>query len=209
MEVVAVRNLLVDLIPKISNQKQRIDSYTHVPCSLRTVFNARIRNLSQVHQTRSSHRTSTVACLASPGLQERTLDKSPLKGFTVSAKTSRDGEIKMKVDVTGAKTQVIFDDVFSKLVDDAQPIPGFRRVKGGKTPDIPKDILLHILGPSKVNMQSIKKIINSTVAEYVHKKGLKVTKELRVEQSFEELEAAFVPGKEFSFAATIHNIMLN
>ncbi|KAJ6810950.1 uncharacterized protein M6B38_156175 [Iris pallida] len=175
MEVVAVRNLLVDLIPKISNQKQRIDLSTQVPCSLRTVFNARIRNLSQVHQTRSSHRTSTVACLASQGLQERTLDKSPLKGFTVSAKTSRDGEIKMKVDVTGAKTQVIFDDVFSKLVDDAQPIPGFRRVKGGKTPD----------------------------------KGLKVTKELRVEQSFEELEAAFVPGKDFSFDATIHHIMLN
>lgn len=38
----------------------------------------------------------------------------------------------MKICVSGEKTQQIFDKVFSKLVDAAQPIPGFRRVKGGK-----------------------------------------------------------------------------
>lgn len=33
--------------------------------------------------------------------------------------------------------------------------------------------------------------------------GLKVSKDLRVEQSYEELEEMFVPGKEFGFDATI------
>lgn len=37
------------------------------------------------------------------------------------------------VDVFGTRTQAVFDEVFSKMVADAQPIPGFRRVKGGKT----------------------------------------------------------------------------
>ena len=36
------------------------------------------------------------------------------------------------IDVSGTRTQAVFDDVFSKMVTDAQPIPGFRRVKGGK-----------------------------------------------------------------------------
>lgn len=34
---------------------------------------------------------------------------------------------------------------------------------------IPRDILLEVLGPSKVYKQVIKKVINSTVAEYVEK----------------------------------------
>ena len=36
------------------------------------------------------------------------------------------------MELSGVKTRAIFDDVFSKMVADAQPIPGFRRVKGGK-----------------------------------------------------------------------------
>ncbi|KAM0947195.1 putative trigger factor [Dioscorea sansibarensis] len=128
---------------------------------------------------------------------------SSFEDFVVSSNTCQDGHVKVRIDVAGTKTQAIFDTVFTKLVDAAQPIPGFRRVKGGKTPDIPKNILLQILGPSKVNFQSIKNIINSTVAEFVEKEGLMVTNDLRVEQSFEELEAIFTPGKEFSFNAVI------
>lgn len=37
------------------------------------------------------------------------------------------------VEVSGTKTQEIYDEVFSKMVKDAQPIPGFRRAKGGKS----------------------------------------------------------------------------
>uniref|UniRef100_A0A2P2KST1 peptidylprolyl isomerase n=1 Tax=Rhizophora mucronata TaxID=61149 RepID=A0A2P2KST1_RHIMU len=68
---------------------------------------------------------------------------------------------------------------------------------------IPRDVLLEILGPSKVYKQVIKKVINSTVAEYVQKEGLKVSKDLRIEQSFEDLEEAFEPGNIFCFNAVV------
>ncbi|KAF6173185.1 hypothetical protein GIB67_028483 [Kingdonia uniflora] len=68
---------------------------------------------------------------------------------------------------------------------------------------IPKGVLLQILGPSKVYKQVIKKLINSTIADYVEKENLKVTNDLRVEQSFEELEETFEPGADFSFDAVL------
>ncbi|KZV43110.1 hypothetical protein F511_04502 [Dorcoceras hygrometricum] len=89
------------------------------------------------------------------------------------------------------------------MVADAQPIPGFRRVKGGKTPNIPKNILLEILGPSNVYERVIKKVINAIVAEYVAKERLRVGKDLRVVQSFEDLEAQFEPGDVFRFDAIV------
>ncbi|KAG0544463.1 hypothetical protein BDA96_02G277000 [Sorghum bicolor] len=122
--------------------------------------------------------------------------------FSVSVCTKEDGLI--KVNVSGTMTDSIFEKVFTKNVAAAQPLPGFRRMKGGKTPDIPKEVALHLIGPSKVKKETIKKIINSTVAEYVQKEGLTASKNLKVQQSYEELEAAFEPGKEFCFDATVH-----
>lgn len=40
--------------------------------------------------------------------------------------------MQISVNVSGAKTEEIFGKVFSRMVEDAQPIPGFRRVKGGE-----------------------------------------------------------------------------
>uniref|UniRef100_A0A0E0M3E1 peptidylprolyl isomerase n=1 Tax=Oryza punctata TaxID=4537 RepID=A0A0E0M3E1_ORYPU len=68
---------------------------------------------------------------------------------------------------------------------------------------IPKEIALHIIGPSKVKKETIKNIISFTIAEYVQKEGLDASKNLKVLQSYEELEAAFEPGKEFCFDATL------
>ncbi|XP_030528046.1 trigger factor [Rhodamnia argentea] len=140
---------------------------------------------------------------AAPGIEN--VEAAPhFEDVSVTNTTSSsDRELKIRVEVSGAKTQVIFNDVFDKLVAAAQPIPGFRREKGGKTPNIPRDILLEILGPSKVYKQVIKNVINSTVAEYVQKNGLKVGKDLTVEQSFEDLEDSFEPGETFSFSAVV------
>ncbi|KAK8946600.1 hypothetical protein KSP39_PZI006639 [Platanthera zijinensis] len=138
------------------------------------------------------------------GAQNVNLSTKKFKDFIVSTSVGTNQGVKVTVDVSGARTQEIFDDVFAKLVEAAQPIPGFRRVKGGKTLDIPKDVLLHILGPSKVNKETILSVINTTVAEFVEKEGLDVSGDLRVEQSYADIEAAFVPGKEFSFEAIIH-----
>lgn len=115
----------------------------------------------------------------------------------------KNNEIKMQATVSGTRTQEIFDDVFSQMVNAAQPIPGFRRVKGGKTPDIPKEVLLDFLGPEKVKKEVIKKIIHVIVSEYVTKEGLRVSENLGVVESYEELEASFQPGKKFIFNAIL------
>ncbi|OVA11057.1 Trigger factor [Macleaya cordata] len=145
----------------------------------------------------ANDRSSFCVSALSPELEEVGVSASSFDGISVTATTtSVERELKIKVDVTGAKAEAIFDSVFSKMVADAQPIPGFRRVKGGQFSEdrIPRDVLLQVLGPSKVYKQVIKRVINSSIAEYVEKEGLKVTKDLKVEQSYEELEANFEPG---------------
>uniref|UniRef100_A0A0E0M3E0 peptidylprolyl isomerase n=1 Tax=Oryza punctata TaxID=4537 RepID=A0A0E0M3E0_ORYPU len=130
----------------------------------------------------------------------------------------------IRVTVAGTMTESFFDKVFSNNVAAAQPLPGFRRMKGDRTGrtcgyvsvfcscihhtlefflQIPKEIALHIIGPSKVKKETIKNIISFTIAEYVQKEGLDASKNLKVLQSYEELEAAFEPGKEFCFDATL------
>ncbi|KAL3506832.1 hypothetical protein ACH5RR_032214 [Cinchona calisaya] len=142
--------------------------------------------------------------VVSSGLEDTQASSSQFQEFSVTTrKTDKANELKISIVVAGTKTQADFDNVFSAMVADAQPIPGFRRVKGGKTPNIPKDILLEILGPSNVYKQVIKRIINSTISDYVQKEGLTVGKDLRVEHSFEDLEAIFEPGDQFKFEATL------
>ncbi|KAL7106153.1 hypothetical protein ACP275_07G093500 [Erythranthe tilingii] len=123
---------------------------------------------------------------------------SSVEEFSFTATSSdKDDELKITVEVSGTETQEIYDKDFAKMVEDAQPIPGFRRVKGEYTfLQIPKEILLEILGPSKVYHQVIKKVRNIAVVKYVAKKGLKVGKDLQIfkwnsggEQASHEVEA--------------------
>ncbi|KAF9611696.1 hypothetical protein IFM89_034879 [Coptis chinensis] len=182
---------------------------------------------------RGNYRALISTCVVTSGLKQVGTNAAPMEDISVVLSTTESGKI--KVNVSGTKSEAIFEDVFSKMVAAAQPIPGFRRVKGvlvllvghvvwnlivlliyfvglvntlgngssGKTPNIPREVLLEILGPSKVYKQVIKEIISSAVAEYVEKEKLNVTKDLRVEQSFEELEASYEPGEEFSFDAIL------
>ncbi|XP_015967877.1 uncharacterized protein LOC107491536 isoform X1 [Arachis duranensis] len=146
-----------------------------------------------------------VRCLPNAAvLSDAEITSAQFEEFSVSKGDISDSkELKISIKVSGSKTQQIFDDVFGKMVAAAQPIPGFRRVKGGKTPNIPKEILLEVLGPSRVYKEVIKKIINSTVAEYVEKERLMVSTNLRVEQSFEDLKSTFEEGQQFSFDAVV------
>ncbi|KAE8076625.1 hypothetical protein FH972_015262 [Carpinus fangiana] len=151
---------------------------------------------------RSREYLPAVSAILSP--EDVEVSSSLFDEFSISrTSTSEAGELMVSVEVFGIRTQAIFDNVFDKMVAAAQPIRGFRRVKGGKTPDIPRDILLEVLGPSKVYKQVIMEVINSTIAEYVEKEGLKAGKDLRVEQSFEDLEAKFEAGKKFSFDVVV------
>ncbi|CAN7061228.1 unnamed protein product [Brassica rapa subsp. trilocularis] len=149
---------------------------------------------------RATNKQFVAVCAAPSDVETSSKDESVL---ITTVETGNSNEVKVHVEVSGEKTQTVFNTVFEKMVAAAQPIPGFRRVKGGKTPNIPREILLEILGYSKVYRQVIKKLINSSIEDYVKQEDLKVGKELSVEQSYEDLEETFEPGESFSFDATI------
>ncbi|XP_065866424.1 uncharacterized protein [Euphorbia lathyris] len=203
---VAVKTLFLGLNPKLSNHKYTLDaivpnlSFERSSVSHRTRYN----NQGCFVRLRDNRRCFSPVSAVISGAQDVEVSSSQFEEFSVRASNANEnGELRISVEVSGAGTRAVFNNVFDKMVAAAQPIPGFRRSKGGKTPDIPRDVLLEVLGPSKVYKEVIKKVINSTVAEYVEKEGLKVIKDLRVEQSFEELEDKFEPDEEFSFDAII------
>ncbi|KAJ9178303.1 hypothetical protein P3X46_010197 [Hevea brasiliensis] len=202
----AVKTLFLGVNPKLINYKHTLDvAFPNLSCKSATVSH-QTRDISQGYRVRlrENHRCFSPVSAVLSGAQDVEVSSSQFEEFSVKASSTNEaGELRISVEVSGARTREIFDNVFDKMVSAAQPIPGFRRVKGGKTPDIPRDILLEVLGPSKVYKEVIKKVINSTVAEYVEKEGLKVSKDLRVEQSFEDLEDIFEPDEEFSFVAVL------
>ncbi|CAG7907553.1 unnamed protein product [Brassica rapa] len=166
---------------------------------------------------RATNKQFVAVCAAPSDVETSSKDESVL---ITTVETGNSNEVKVHVEVSGEKTQTVFNTVFEKMVAAAQPIPGFRRVKGGTTSQIfcslacalaslslylqiPREILLEILGYSKVYRQVIKKLINSSIEDYVKQEDLKVGKELSVEQSYEDLEETFEPGESFSFDATI------
>ncbi|KAE9445426.1 hypothetical protein C3L33_22677, partial [Rhododendron williamsianum] len=80
---------------------------------------------------------SAVAADAKTSVEDIEVSSSPSQDFSVTASgTSEANELRLSVEVSGAKTEAIFDDVLSKMVAAAQPIPGFRRVKGGEIREI-------------------------------------------------------------------------
>ncbi|XP_072084784.1 uncharacterized protein [Arachis hypogaea] len=191
------QTFIVNPTPQVARCKQRVDefiiptmNFTHVPPSWK------LRHAA----TKREH----VRCLPNAAvLSDAEITCAQFEEFSVSVGDISDSkELKISIKVSGSKTQQIFDDVFGKMVAAAQPIPGFRRVKGGEV-SIPKEILLEVLGPSRVYKEVIKKIINSTVAEYVEKEQLMVSTNLRVEQSFEDLKSTFEEGQQFSFDAVV------
>ncbi|CAN1247591.1 hypothetical protein LINPERPRIM_LOCUS6396 [Linum perenne] len=254
MTTTAMMMMDVGFTPKASFQP-----WNFKPLNVRTaVREAAIRNFSD----KESYFPTGLRCSAPSsyfGRRRRTrplfcalvsedvgLSSAQFPDFQVVSSSTKDSTVlKLSVEVSGTKTKAIFDDVFERMVEAAQPIPGFRRVKGesfscwhvlllvtmsisimGKHQEkhpiavsiklgdvtrlkvcvvlqIPKDILMEILGASRVYKQVIEKVINCSVAEYVEKQGLKVSKDVKVEQCFEALEDAFNPGEKFNFEALL------
>ncbi|KAK6255484.1 hypothetical protein SCA6_016789 [Theobroma cacao] len=217
---IAVKTLSLSLNPKIISYKQVEDVFIpNLSCN-RACFPPQKRYRALKYQGRERHVHLLTVHAVSSDLEDVGVS-SQFEDFNVTtASINENRELKISVEISGAKTRAIFDDVFDKMVAAAQPIPGFRRVKGGTLEHciyklvihqskasnqykIPRDILLEVLGASKVYKQVITKVINSTVAEYVEKESLAVGKDLRVEQSFEDLEEMFEPDEKFRFDAVI------
>ncbi|KDO52406.1 hypothetical protein CISIN_1g028445mg [Citrus sinensis] len=201
---IAVKSLSLGLNPRIVNRRQHFDVSTPIISSKRACFLPQTRCDTHNFLKRKNHKYCPPIFVVLSAVEDAGVSSSQFEDFVVSTtRTNEATELKIGVEVSGAKTRAIFDDVFDKMVAAAQPIPGFRRVKGGKTPNIPRDILLEVLGPTNVYKEVIKKVIDTTVAEFVEKEDLKVSKDLRVEQSFEDLEKLFEPDEKFSFDAVI------
>ncbi|XP_006661431.1 uncharacterized protein LOC102722703 isoform X1 [Oryza brachyantha] len=191
--------------PKMINHRYAWDMRPQHRSSERLLSPACLTMFNKHCSKRINHKSFSVLRAVSPVqcTVNNTQSSISFKDFLVSVQTEEDGLIKIRVTVDDTMTDSFFEKVFLKKLVAAQPLPGFRRMKGGKTRDIPKDIALHIIGPSKVKKESIKNIISFTIAEYVQKEGLSASKNLKVLQSYEELEAAFEPGKEFCFDASL------
>ncbi|KAM6568385.1 hypothetical protein CsatB_016370 [Cannabis sativa] len=213
---IAVNTFFFGSNPKITSSTHRMVNAPNLNCrkactssSSSSYHEVRLGNFAGKLYPRTSHKCfpSISAVLSGAKDVEVSSSSSHSELNDISVTTASDatepGELKISIEISGTKTQEIFDQVFDKMVAQAQPIPGFRRVKGGKTPNIPKDVLLEVIGPSKVFKQVIKKVINISVNEYVEKEGLNVSKDLRVEQSFEYLESTFKEGEQFNFDAVL------
>ncbi|XP_044498349.1 uncharacterized protein LOC123220297 isoform X5 [Mangifera indica] len=173
---IAVKPFLIGVNPRVNNanfttlyHKHMVNVSAPTVSSKRARFGPR-RNCKTPELSTRSHKYCSSVFAVLSGVEDVSVSSSQFDDFLVTISGTDDTrKLKVSVEVSGTKTRAIFDDVFDKMVAEAQPIPGFRRVKGGKTPNIPRDILLEVLGPSKVYKEVIKKVINSTIAEYVEK----------------------------------------
>ncbi|ANM61399.1 bacterial trigger factor [Arabidopsis thaliana] len=77
--------------------------------------------------TRATNRQFVAVCAAPSDVETSSKDESVL---ITKVETETSNEVKVHVQVSGEKTQTVFNHVFEKMVAAAQPIPGFRRVKG-------------------------------------------------------------------------------
>ncbi|KAB1219461.1 hypothetical protein CJ030_MR3G012257 [Morella rubra] len=193
---ITVNTFFLCLSPKTISHKKLVDGFAPNFSRRNSHFSGHLRYGSRPFRARGSHEYLPAVCAIVSGAEDVGVSCYQFDDFSVTrTSVNGAGELTIHVEVLGARTQAIFDDVFDKMVAAAQPIPGFRRVKGGKTPDIPRDILLEVLGPSEVYKQVIVAVMNSSIGEFVEKEGLKVGKDLRIEQSFEDLETTFEAEK--------------
>ncbi|KAL5728195.1 hypothetical protein ACHQM5_001307 [Ranunculus cassubicifolius] len=126
-----------------------------------------------------------------------------LRKSKVVIESQDENTIQVRVDLSGKDTQKVFDDVLTNLARTAPAVPGFRKLKGGKTSNVPKDFLIRAIGEARVVKFVIQEIISTSMTEYVEQEKLKMKKEFKTIQSAEELEKLFEPGKPFGFNATM------
>ncbi|CAN6448773.1 unnamed protein product [Victoria cruziana] len=196
------------VIPK-AGVLRRISHNVHmVACikSIKSLYSTKTQ-LSHSADQKASRHVQLTANAVSSGLEGSITDAKEsslnLKDTNVVLESRDDDKIHVRIDLTGESTQKVYDDVLANLARTAPPVPGFRRMKGGKTSNIPKSFLLRILGEDRVTKFTIQEIVSAATADYVKKENLNVKNSFSTAQSAEELAASFKPGQEFGFNATI------
>ncbi|KAF6173184.1 hypothetical protein GIB67_028482 [Kingdonia uniflora] len=120
------------MCPKLVSLNNLVGVCDSYPSRWRESFRPWKRDNLQKLCARTNYASIVAACALSSELDLRVSTDS-VEGVSIASTTSSEsGEIKISVNVAGAKSQAIFDNVFSKMVAAAQPIPGFRREKGDR-----------------------------------------------------------------------------
>ncbi|KAK8914520.1 hypothetical protein KSP39_PZI023770 [Platanthera zijinensis] len=170
------------------------------------VWGCTYRRLSSFPVIEPGNLCSPMLALGS-GVEGLTTDRKKndlsLDNVNIVVESRDEDKIHVRVDLTGEQTQRAFDFVLTNLARTAPPVPGFRRRKGGKTSTVPKSFLLQILGNDRVTNFVIQEIVSVSINDYAKKENVKVKNQVKTAQTAEELKAAFLPGSEFGFNATI------
>ncbi|CAK9148760.1 unnamed protein product [Ilex paraguariensis] len=126
----AVKTLILGFNPKIIAHQHTAHVVPYLPFK-RTCFSVKTGYRTHKFGARGDSKNFSAVDAVSSGAEDIEIASSQYDDFSVTT-TSTDmaAELKITVEVSGAKTQEIFDEVFSRMVTAAQPIPGFRRAKG-------------------------------------------------------------------------------
>lgn len=126
----ASQSFILNLTPQMIKHRQRVEDF--VLCG----SNSRHFCLSLKHGHGAARilKREQSRCLPTASvLSDTEISSARFEEFSVSTVDTDDvRELKISIEVSGNRTQRTFDDVFQKMVKAAQPIPGFRRVKGGE-----------------------------------------------------------------------------
>ncbi|KAJ8445246.1 hypothetical protein Cgig2_024452 [Carnegiea gigantea] len=163
-------------------------------------------------------------CAAGSGLEtsmpESKGSKLKFKNVKIAVELREADKIQLRVDLDGEDTQKAFDVSLANLANSAPVLPGFRRQKGdaaGKFAfplhpllqlritihrifQIPKNLLMDILGKRYVMKFALQEIVKSAVATYVKEENLTVKdNQVTTTQTEDELYQSFLPGNGFGF----------
>ncbi|CAI6002734.1 unnamed protein product [Closterium sp. NIES-65] len=138
---------------------------------------------------------------AKAGSSSSSMKGRPAVDFTTEAMT--DSSITVRVDVAGSETAMLFDGTLRSLAKECPPLPGARLGKGGKQAGVDKAVVLRFLGRSRVIGFIITELINKSLLAYLDQKGVASAGDAKTTQSSDELQAAYEPGKPFTFTAEV------
>ncbi|XP_062009333.1 proteasome subunit alpha type-7-A-like [Rosa rugosa] len=85
------------------------------------------KSTAKLQNSRKSLKYLPAICAILSGTEDVGVSSTQSEDLSITSTTSgtEARELKISVEVSGAKTQAIFDDVFDKMVAATQPIPGF------------------------------------------------------------------------------------
>jgi trigger factor len=107
-----------------------------------------------------------------------------------------DSQLGLEIEIPGELSQQVYDQTLSKLSREVS-LPGFRKGK------VPRHILVQRLGSGRIKATAIEDLIQKGLDQAIDKEKIEALGNYQLKSSFDDLIAAFEPGKPLSFAAAV------